>query len=92
MFQELIKLYNETNSFYYCMTYDLTNSVQRQFQSDYNPGGDIPVWRRCDERFFWNKHMVNELAEMNVSVGLPCWIIALQKQIREKFGNPSKNI
>ncbi|GAB1607682.1 phosphatidylinositide phosphatase SAC2-like, partial [Argonauta hians] len=30
IYEELLKLFNETNSFYYSLTFDLTNTVQRQ--------------------------------------------------------------
>ena len=59
-------MYNETNSFYYCKTYDITNTVQRQYSSDYDSTTDL--WERSDKRFFWNLHMLNELTELKVMV------------------------
>ena len=60
-------MYNETDSFYYCETYDLSNSVQRQYSKDYHK--DSELWRRTDERFFWNLHMLQELIDVQVSPG-----------------------
>ena len=36
---------------YFSYSFDLTNSFQRQAQSDPN----LPLWKRADDRFFWNK-------------------------------------
>ncbi|XP_053406401.1 phosphatidylinositide phosphatase SAC2-like [Mercenaria mercenaria] len=60
--EELIKMYNESNSFYYCKTHDLTNSIQSQASSSYNR--TLELWQRCDTRFFWNLHMVKELTDL----------------------------
>ena len=59
-------MYNETNSFYYCKSHDLTNSIQRQYQESYDK--TLPPWQRCDERFFWNLFMVIELTELKVCI------------------------
>lgn len=72
------------------MTYDLTNSVQRQGDLEKS---DLPLWkqvwrgtclsyivhisfllthRHCypllkvDDRFFWNKHMIQDLIDLKV--------------------------
>ena len=36
---------------YFSYSIDITNSFQRQAQSDYTQ----PLWRRADDRFFWNR-------------------------------------
>ena len=63
-FQELIKMHNESDAFFYSNTYDLTNSIQQQYAKSYEH--DQPLWKRADARFFWNKHMLNELIEQQV--------------------------
>lgn len=63
--QEFEKMFQENNSgdsFYLCWdadkSYDITSNIQRQKQSNYNERD--PLWRRADERFFWNKSMLQE--------------------------------
>ncbi|KAF2369007.1 SAC domain [Trinorchestia longiramus] len=59
---ELLKMFNESEcgeSFYYCSDgADLTSSVQRQNSSSYQ--ADAPLCRRADDRFFWNRFMMND--------------------------------
>ncbi|XP_052831657.1 phosphatidylinositide phosphatase SAC2 isoform X1 [Octopus bimaculoides] len=63
IYEELLKLFNESNSFYYSLTFDLTNSIQRQYTND--KPADEPLWKRADERFFWNQYLLKELLESN---------------------------
>ncbi|KAL8187262.1 UNVERIFIED_CONTAM: Phosphatidylinositide phosphatase SAC2 [Gekko kuhli] len=58
LLQELLKMFMDSDSFYYCLTYDLTNSVQRQSACE---KANLPLWKKVDDRFFWNKHMVQDL-------------------------------
>ncbi|CAF1112317.1 unnamed protein product [Adineta steineri] len=58
--EELRIWYQETQCFYYSRTYDLTNTVQRSVNQDEN----IPLWKRADERFFWNRQMLSELLNL----------------------------
>lgn len=57
-------MYNDSDFFYYSDTFDLTNSIQRQNQSTYD--ANAPLWKRADERFFWNRHLLNDLMEFQV--------------------------
>lgn len=57
--KELRLWYQETQCFYYSHTYDLTTSYQRLYNSDET----IPLWKRADERFFWNHQMLSELID-----------------------------
>lgn len=59
--EELLKLFNESNSFYYSHTLDLTNTIQRQYKLETD--SVEPLWKRADERFFWNKHLLKELLD-----------------------------
>lgn len=61
-------MFNETNSFYFSWTGDLTHSVQRQQKQKQHFGEKqdlrlIPLWRRVDDRFFWNKFMLRSVVE-----------------------------
>lgn len=64
--EELSRLFTETDSFYFCLgtpgsrTCDLTNSLQ----TFHKPGS------LTDDRFFWNKHMLKDIYEMNVNINL----------------------
>ena len=64
-------MFNETNSFYYSLNGDLTNSLQRQHE---NKDKNIPLWKRIDDRFFWNKYMLSSLIECN-SDEASLWIL-----------------
>lgn len=43
LLDELYKIFMDSDSFYYSMTYDLTNSVQRQGDSDKT---SLPLWKQ----------------------------------------------
>ncbi|KAM3863437.1 phosphatidylinositide phosphatase SAC2 [Diretmus argenteus] len=63
LLDELYKVFMDSDSFYYSRTYDLTNTVQRQGDSDKS---SLPLWKQVDDRFFWNKHMIQELIDLQV--------------------------
>lgn len=48
LLDELYKVFMDSDSFYYSMTYDLTNSVQRQGDSDKS---SLPLWKQV-----WRKN------------------------------------
>ncbi|XP_019358461.1 PREDICTED: phosphatidylinositide phosphatase SAC2 [Gavialis gangeticus] len=73
LLEELFKMFMDSDSFYYSLTYDLTNSVQRQSACEKT---DLPLWRKVDDRFFWNKHMIQDL----INIGndeVDFWIIPI---------------
>lgn len=43
LLDELYKIFMDSDSFYYSMTYDLTNSVQRQGDQDKS---NVPLWKQ----------------------------------------------
>lgn len=49
---ELHKIFDDTDSFYYCLEGDITNNLQRKDDK-------IP-----DDRFFWNKHMIKDIMKL----------------------------
>ena len=64
-------MFNESDSFYYSPHGDLTNSVQRCHSRQSTPpegeeGADIKPWQRADDRFFWNRHMLQDLISSSV--------------------------
>ncbi|KAI1894376.1 hypothetical protein AGOR_G00115180 [Albula goreensis] len=61
LLDELLKIFMDSDSFYYSPTYDLTNTIQRQGASQ---NTNLPLWQRVDDRFFWNKHMIQDLINL----------------------------
>lgn len=51
--EELHKIFDDTDSFYYCPDSDITQPLQRKDSG------------ARDERFFWNKHMLSEIMKLN---------------------------
>ena len=49
----------EVDAFYYSLDGDLTSSIQRQSESTYDKSA--PLWKKADERFFWNHFMLSDL-------------------------------
>ena len=70
--KEIHKMFSETGSFYYCKDGDLTKSTQGQHSNqpsnDANNSGAF--WETADDRFFWNKFMMQELIDSKVLVKL----------------------
>lgn len=44
--------------------WDLTSSLQRQEKNDQGP-----MWQRADERFFWNRFLVQRMIDQTESGG-----------------------
>ncbi|XP_012527585.2 phosphatidylinositide phosphatase SAC2 isoform X2 [Monomorium pharaonis] len=77
--EELNKIFTETDSFFFCQTGDITNSLQRQcvMESQYGQDNqDKPLWQRVDDRFFWNKHMLSDIISLNTDKA-NCWILPI---------------
>ncbi|XP_068424308.1 phosphatidylinositide phosphatase SAC2 isoform X2 [Clinocottus analis] len=73
LLDELYKIFMDSDSFYYSMTYDLTNSVQRQGDSEKS---SLPLWKQVDDRFFWNKHMIQDIIDLQVPE-VDLWVIPI---------------
>ncbi|KAL4929965.1 putative phosphoinositide phosphatase (Sac1) [Aspergillus undulatus] len=58
MLKELLR----TGPMYYSYALDLTNSFQRQSQSDIS----LPMWKRADDRFFWNRFLQSDLIDFSL--------------------------
>lgn len=55
----LLRTLLKSSPMYFSYSFDLTNTFQRQAQSD----PSLPVWRRTDDRFFWNKFAQTDLID-----------------------------
>ncbi|XP_034040055.1 phosphatidylinositide phosphatase SAC2 isoform X2 [Thalassophryne amazonica] len=73
LLDELYKIFMDSDSFYYSLTYDLTNSVQRQGDSYKS---SLSLWKQVDDRFFWNKHMIQDLTALQVR-DVDFWVIPI---------------
>ncbi|XP_060698061.1 phosphatidylinositide phosphatase SAC2 isoform X2 [Hemiscyllium ocellatum] len=65
-------MFVDSDSFYYSLTYDLTNSVQRLSTSDKGES----LWKRVDDRFFWNKHMIDDVIKLE-DPNADFWIVPI---------------
>ncbi|XP_013185101.2 phosphatidylinositide phosphatase SAC2 [Amyelois transitella] len=83
---ELHKIFDDSDSFYYSRTLDITNSLQRQYEIEKmietEEGAAKPVmditkwWKYVDDRFFWNKYMLKDI----IALGSPeCdqWVLPI---------------
>lgn len=61
--EEMIKLFNGTDSFYFSWTLDLSHRFSRQ--ASLAVSSDKPMWKTADDRFFWNKYMLKDLIELS---------------------------
>lgn len=59
--EELHKIFDDTDSFYFSLDSDITNNLQRQ-----DGGGEQR--QQYDERFFWNMHMIADILKFKVSL------------------------
>lgn len=75
---EILKMFNETESFYYCDNGDLTTSLQRKNTSQYDEHNQLGTafWRRSDDRFFFNKHLLNFILD-HVDQSPATWILPI---------------
>ncbi|XP_015185134.1 PREDICTED: phosphatidylinositide phosphatase SAC2 isoform X2 [Polistes dominula] len=75
--EELNKIFTETDSFFYCETGDITNSLQRLCVAETEETKNNqcrPLWQRVDDRFFWNKHMLQDIINLKTDKA-DCWIL-----------------
>ncbi|KAJ8686238.1 hypothetical protein QAD02_022032 [Eretmocerus hayati] len=78
--EELQKVFSETDSFFFCTTRDITNSLQRLCekkdkitQKNQNAASS---WRTVDDRFFWNKFMLQDILNLNTEEA-DYWILPI---------------
>lgn len=58
----LVKELLRTGPMYFSYSLDLTSSFQRQSQNAPN----IPMWKRADDRFFWNRFIQSDLIDFSL--------------------------
>lgn len=58
----LLKGLLHNGSMYFSYSLDLTNSFQRQSQGD----AALPMWKRADDRFFWNRFIQSDLIDFSL--------------------------
>lgn len=77
--EEFHKIFTDTNSFYFCHTTDITNCLQRLFKLERDNKLDpCAIWKSVDDRFFWNKHMLQDLIKKEVSnykISISVWAL-----------------
>ncbi|KAK4974713.1 hypothetical protein LTR28_010280 [Elasticomyces elasticus] len=55
----LVKNTIKSGPMYFSYSFDLTNTFQRQAHSD----SSVPLWKRADSRFFWNRFIQSDLID-----------------------------
>ncbi|XP_050310278.1 phosphatidylinositide phosphatase SAC2 isoform X2 [Anthonomus grandis grandis] len=75
--EEFYKIFNDTSSFYYSLTTDLTNSLQRLCHLEKNNLiNNKCLWKTADDKFLWNKHMLECLLKSQNPLCDP-WILPI---------------
>ncbi|KAH7379784.1 SacI homology domain-containing protein [Cadophora sp. MPI-SDFR-AT-0126] len=59
----LLKTFIKSGPMYFSYSFDITNTFQRQSQMD----PSAPLWKRADDRFFWNKFIQSDLIDFRSS-------------------------
>jgi hypothetical protein len=51
---------------------DLTNTMQRQKEAvgRGEGAGKLPLWKRADERFFWNRYLMGKMIDLTENGGV----------------------
>ena len=61
----ILKTLLKTGPMFFSYSFDITNSFQRQAQSDLS----MPLWKRADDRFFWNHFIQTDLIDFRTGGG-----------------------
>jgi phosphatidylinositol 4-phosphatase len=64
-FLALLKQFVRDGPMYFSYSIDITNTFQRQAESDLS----LPQWQRADDRFFWNRFIQTDLIDFRVGSG-----------------------
>ncbi|MCJ1471952.1 hypothetical protein MMC13_000594 [Lambiella insularis] len=65
IYYSLVKALLKTGPMYFSYSLDITNSFQRQAQSNLA----APMWKRADDRFFWNRFIQSDLIDFRIGAG-----------------------
>ena len=80
--EEFSKMFTDSESFFFSLTGDITNALQRQVKrvpvtaKNSMTGEEIelfPTWRDVDDRFFFNRSMIQDLIDLG-DQRLDAWI------------------
>ncbi|EME48020.1 hypothetical protein DOTSEDRAFT_51275 [Dothistroma septosporum NZE10] len=55
------RLYFSSSGFYFSYDHDLSNSLAQHSRTT----SDLPLWKRFDPLFFWNRHLLSSFVEAN---------------------------
>jgi len=61
----MVKTLLTTGPMYFSYSFDITNTFQRQAQADFS----APLWKRADDRFFWNRFIQSDLIDFRTGAG-----------------------
>ncbi|CAG8658489.1 7801_t:CDS:10, partial [Cetraspora pellucida] len=61
----LVESLLKSGAYYFSYTYDLTHTLQRQEQL--SDSASKPLWKRADDRFFWNRYLQSKLIDFTVN-------------------------
>ena len=64
-YRSILKSVLVNGPMYFSYSFDITNSLQRQARSDLS----LPLWKRADDRFFWNRFVQSDLINFRNGVG-----------------------
>ncbi|KAK3309491.1 SAC1 family phosphatidylinositol-3-phosphatase [Chaetomium strumarium] len=64
-FLALLRSFIKSGPMYFSYSVDITNSFQRQAQQDTSS----PLWKRADDRFFWNRFIQSDLIDFRTRGG-----------------------
>lgn len=73
-----------TDSFFFSYSGDLTNSLQRQMAMG-EEKAHLPLWKRVDDRFFFNKYLLQGLIDLDDSRADPFIIPLIQGFVEMQF-------
>ncbi|XP_055518209.1 phosphatidylinositide phosphatase SAC2-like [Leucoraja erinacea] len=77
LLEELVKLFTDSDAFYFSQTYDITNSAQRQWRwQRQGINSEEGLLAKVDDRFFWNKYMIRDLLKKQSAMS-DAWIIPI---------------
>lgn len=75
MEKELISLVEQglkSAKLWFSYGWDLTNTLQRQkeLEEGGNGVGRLPLWKRADDRFFWNRFLSSKMIDLTENGGV----------------------
>ena len=78
--KELVSLVEQglkSGRLWFSYGWDLTNTLQRQKEME---SVKEPMWRRADERFFWNRYLMERMIDFTENQGADVGTVPLDKR------------